>query len=312
MIARPTWSTGNVLRMRDCTALYLYGVVQSTGRLGGPLVITTPGLDGEEVRVVAHREVGVLTHSCAPEPCQGNDEQVHAWVLAQHAVVSAAHHAAGTILPIRFNSIVAADGGRSATELLVDWLDRCHDALAARLAALRDRVELGVQVLAAGPQSDESSSGRSAARDVSGSSSRGRAYFQNQLAQRQDRERLRAAEALTVQTVFDDLAARADEIIVNPPRPVRDGDTGTGPAQRRARMLVDVSVLVRHDAVGEIGQYLAGVEATPGVTVRFTGPWPPYGFTGAFDMPLLVSVTDVSVTDVSATDVGDKGVDDDV
>ena len=264
--------------------LYLYGVVPSVGTDGQPLTITVAGLDGAPVQVVAYGDVGVLTHSCSPRPYEGDVAQVHAWVLAQHEVISAAHANAGTILPIRFNSIVAPTADRSAAEVLVDWLSRCHDAVAARLEALRGRVELGVQLFAEPVPSEASP-------PTGAPVSRGRAYFQAQLAQRQERERIRATEALTAREVFDELAARADGLVVNPQRPVREGTTPLAELQGGGRLLLDVALLAQPQNVSAVGQYLAGVESTPGLSVRFTGPWAPYAFAGAFDMPLLVSAT---------------------
>ena len=278
------------------TALYLYGVVPSVGTDGEPLVLTARGLDGASVNVVTYRDVGILMHACAPLPYQGDVEHIHAWVLAHHEVVSAAHSAAGTILPMRFNSIAAA-ADRPVADILVDWLDRSHDVLAARLAVLRDRVELGVQVLAERTPRDPSA-GPGAA--TANSTSRGRGYFQEQLAERQEKERLRAAEALTARTVFDELAAHCDEIVVNSKRPLLQDSSGTGTKQTVVPVLLDAALLAHSDKVGAIGRYLADVAAAPGLTVRFTGPWAPYTFSGAFDMPLLIPATSDPATDKEA------------
>ncbi|MEI6622614.1 MAG: GvpL/GvpF family gas vesicle protein, partial [Actinomycetes bacterium] len=217
------------------TGLYLYGVVPSKGSNGEPLVVAEPGLDGAAVQVVASGDIGILTHACAPVPYEGGVAQIHAWVLAQHEVIKSAHAQAGTILPIRFNSIVAATD-RGAAQILVDWLERCHDELAAQLDALRDRVELGVQLFAGRVPTGATADADS---EATGSVSRGRGYFQAQLAARQERERSRAAEALTAQTVFDDLTRLCEEIVVNPKRPAREGVQSAEAGQSGQRMLLD-------------------------------------------------------------------------
>ena len=266
----------------ETTALYLYGIAPSLSTDGKPMEITARGLDGALVSLVVCRDVGVLVHSCPPFPYEGDVALVHAWVLAQHEIISAAHAQAGTVLPIRFNSIVAATGDRTATEVLVAWLDRSHDEIVARLDALRDRVELGVRVTAGAPPSDPAVGAYAAA------PARGRAYFQEQLAQRKEKERLRATEALIAQTVFDDLAALCDGIVVNPKRPPRAGTPVADAAGAGGRMLLDIALLAHADKVAEIGRYLGDVTTTRGLSVRFTGPWAPYAFVGALDMPLLV------------------------
>jgi len=262
------------------TALYLYGVVPSVDADGEPLVAAARGLDGANVHVVTSRDIGVVTHVCAPVPYEGDVAQVHAWVLAQHEVVTSARAQAGTILPIRFNSIVAATDSPAA-QVLIDWLDQSHDQLAARLDELRDRVELGVQVFA-----ERASPGVPASPATA--PARGRAYFQAQLGQRQEKERVRANEALIASSVFGELAALSEGIVVNPKRPQREGNDTAGSAHTAAQMLLDVALLALPDQVGPIGEYLAGIASPPELTLRFTGPWPPYAFTGAFDMPLLV------------------------
>lgn len=270
------------------TALYLYGVVPSVGTGGESFALALRGIDGARVDVVVYRDIGILTHACAPLPYEGDVTQVHAWVLAQHEVIRSAHAEAGTILPIRFNSIIAPTADRSAAEVLIDWLESGHDELATRLAALRDRVELGVQVLAERtPRSPSADPGV----DPATATSRGRAYFQAQLGLRQERERLRATEALTARTVFDELAARSDGIVLNPKRPQREGIGSVDPGQTGMHMLLDVALLAHPDKVAAIGRYLADVVAIPGLTVRYTGPWAPYAFAGAFDMPLLIPAT---------------------
>ena len=265
----------------ETTALYLYGIAPSLSTDGKPMEIAALGLDGAVVSLVVCRDVGVLVHACPPFPYEGDVALVHAWVLAQHEIISAAHAQAGTVLPIRFNSIVAATGDRTATEVLVAWLDRGHDEIVARLDALRDRVELGVRVTVGAPPSD------SAVGADAPAPARGRAYFQAQLAQRKEKERMRATEAHIAQAVFDELAALCDGIVVNPKRPPRAGTPVADAPQASGRVLLDVALLAHKEKVAEIGRYLGDVTATRGLSVRFTGPWAPYAFVGALDMPLM-------------------------
>ena len=70
---------------------------------------------------------------------------------------------------------------------------------------------------------------------------------------------------------FENLAALADDVQVGKPRPVKGG-----------QMVLNLSLLVARLAIAPIGEYLERVSQEPGVEVRFTGPWPPYSFAGAF------------------------------
>lgn len=270
-------------RDNEFTALYLYGLIPSVGLNGEPLSISALGLDSAPIIIVAHGDVAVLAHVCAPQPYDGDVAQVHAWVLAQHNVIKSVHAETGTILPIRFNSIVAATEDHTAAQVLAAWLTLGHDEIASRLDGLRDRVELGVQVFA-GPSVDVPSA------DVDGvPKARGRAYFQAQLSQRQDRERARVTQALMASTIFDELALRSEAIVVKPKRDARAGSKDA--VYARENLLLDVAVLAHPDKVHTIGEYLAEVEASPGISVRFTGPWAPYAFVGALDMPMLIEIS---------------------
>ncbi|MEI6363183.1 MAG: GvpL/GvpF family gas vesicle protein [Actinomycetes bacterium] len=262
-------------------ARYLYAIVPSTGIDGVPLVIDVPGLDGTALSMVTYRDIGIITHACPPHLYEGDVAQVHARVLAQHQVISAAHSLAGTILPIRFNSIVTPTAEQPAVELLVAWLAREHDEIVTRLDGLRNRVELGVQVISVPPPTEAAATGAEAPR--------GRDYFKAQLAQRKEKERARATEALTAQAIFDHLAELSDRVVINSKRPQREGTPTAVDEVPGGRLQLDVALLVEPDKVSEVGRYLGELETTPGLHVRFTGPWAPYAFAGALGLPLLVT-----------------------
>ncbi|MGV1005625.1 MAG: GvpL/GvpF family gas vesicle protein [Candidatus Nanopelagicales bacterium] len=262
------------------SALYLYAVVPAKGVDGTPLTIAARGLDGAPVEVISHGEVGILTHACQPAPYEGDAPAVHAWVLSQHEVVAEAFEKAGAALPLRFDSIVATTD-RPAAELVRAWLEHSHDDIAARLQRLAGRVELGVQILSALPAATAE---KTSAKPAAGSGSRGRNYFQAQMAERKERERIRAAEDALAGHAFAELSSRAEEISLNPKR----GGTDSGP-ETGTRMLLDLAVLVPRDQISRVGDYLGEVAADPAITVRFTGPWPPYSFAGTLEMPAMLT-----------------------
>lgn len=283
-------SVGAVVADTQGSALYLYGVVPALGLDGTPLTVAAKGLDGAAVQVIARDGIAVLTHACPPEPYEGDAPAVHAWVLAQHEVIAEAFEKAGTILPIRFDSIVAATD-KPARQLLEAWLEHSHDALASRLDDLLGRVELGVQIISAAPPVQ---AGR-AARAVPGQS-RGREYFQTQMAERKERERVRAHEDMLAARTFEELTSRAEDLCLNPKRGNREG-AGT---DANARVLLDAAVLVPRDRISVIGDYLGDVAADAAVKVRFTGPWPPYSFVGSLEMPMLMNAANSQHIDQGA------------
>ena len=47
-------------------------------------------------------------------------------------------------------------------------------------------------------------------------------------------------------------------------------------------MILNLSLLTDQVGVQRVGDYLERVSQESGAEVRFTGPWPPYSFAGAF------------------------------
>ena len=246
-------------------ALYLYCVVPATGAMPA---FSSPALDGGPVHAVRHRDLAALAHGCAPEPYQGSEEEVRGWIAAHNAVVEEAWESAASVLPMSFDVIVRGDAGRSAEANLSGWLLEHHAGLRGRLQALEGRAEVGVQVIwhietqpGSGPADTQTPV----------SPARGRDFFVRQQFQRQARAQFERKAEAACRRYCENLAPLADDMQVNKPRPVQG-----------RQMVLNLSLLVARPAISRVGEYLEGVSLEPGVEVRFTGPWPPYSFAGAF------------------------------
>lgn len=250
------------------TALYLYCIVPASDPLPA---LAASALDGGPVHAVRHQELAALAHACPPEPYQGSEEQVRGWVAAHNAVIEEAWESADSVLPMSFDVIVAGDGGRSAEANLIGWLAEHYAALRGRLRALEGRAEVGVQVL----WDLETLAGATAA-DATGPvlRARGHAFFAEQQRRRQLRDSRERKADDDCRRYLGDLAALADDVQVNKPRQVKKRQT--------QQMMLNLSLLLRRDSIPRLGDYLETVSKEPAVEVRFTGPWPPYSFTGAF------------------------------
>jgi Gas vesicle synthesis protein GvpL/GvpF len=251
--------------MVSSDALYLYCIVPAVDGLRVP---ASPALDGGRVHAVRHHDLVALAHACPPEPYQGSEEQVRGWIAAHNAVVEEAWESAQSVLPMSFDVIVDGDGDRSAEANLVGWLMEHHEALSGRLRALAGRAEVGVQVLW-NLEALTDAWARSAPEPEP--RARGRAFFARQQHRRQLREQLEQKADADCRRYVGQLAALADEIQVNKPRPVKG-----------RQMVLSLSLLAARDSIPRLGDYLEAVSKEQAVEVRFTGPWPPYSFTGAF------------------------------
>jgi hypothetical protein len=247
------------------SARYLYCVLPA---YDAAPAVCAPALDGGPVHSIRHRDIAVLTHACAPEPYQGGETEVCSWIAAHNAVIEEAWKSAGTVLPMSFDIIVRGDPGHSAEANVAGWLEEHHAALRSRLQALRGRVEVGVQILR--------DAGASAAAEAGEAESpqlrpRGHAYFARHQLWREQRERAEREAEAVFRRHGEMLAALVDDVQVNRPRPVRG-----------KVMILNLSLLTDQAGVLRVGDYLEQLSRETDAEVRFTGPWPPYSFTGTF------------------------------
>ena len=236
-------------------ALYLYCVVPVADAIPAPL--SSPALDGGAVHAVRYRDLAALAHACPPEPYQGDEEKVRAWVAAHNTVVEEAWQSAESVLPMSFDVIVTGDADRSAEANLVGWLGEHHGALRSRLQALEGRAEVGVQILWS---TDGTTASEPIAVEAPALPARGRAYFARQQLRRQLREQLERKAEADCRRYFENLAALADDVQVGKPRPVKGG-----------QMVLNLSLLVARLAIAPIGEYLEMVSQEPGVEANLVG-----------------------------------------
>jgi hypothetical protein len=228
------------------------------------------GLDGQPVRAIRGGGLTALVHDCPAEPYQGDEDRVKAWVLAHSDVVDAAWEHSGAVLPMSFDTIIRPGDGLDADEQVKRWLSSEGDRFRAKLERLRDKVELGVQVLwdarAVGEVVARSDDEIRRLRAEMAGKPKGSAYFYRQKIEHALRRALEAKAEEDYRACFRQVTALFPEVHVN---------KLTKPPDRQ--MIVNLSVLAPRERVPELGAVLAGFQAE-GVEVRFTGPWPPYSF----------------------------------
>jgi hypothetical protein len=228
------------------------------------------GLDGQPVRAIRGGGLTALVHDCPAEPYQGDEDRVKAWVLAHSDVVDAAWEHSGAVLPMSFDTIIRPGDGLDADEQVRRWLSSEGGRFRAKLERLRDKVELGVQVLwdprAVGEVVARSDDEICRLRAEMAGKPKGFAYFYRQKIEQALRRGLEAKAEEDYRGCFRQVTALFPEVHVN---------KLTKPPDRQ--MIVNLSVLAPRERVAELGAVLAGFQAE-GVEVRFTGPWPPYSF----------------------------------
>lgn len=257
--------------MTEDSALYVYALLPD--RPGAADGVT--GLDGRRLRLVPIEgtALAALVHDAAPEPFEGDDDQVRRWVAEQSEAVTTVWERTGTLLPMTFNVLVAADtaSGRGAAQRLGDWVRDQRDDVTGQLDALAGRCELRVEVaLERGAAGAAGTRAAGTAKDEDDGRSPG---MRRLLAkQREQREKNTAGQ------LADTLHAGLRRRLLSVAEDLRD----RGPAQRvpGETAVLSAALLVRREDIDAVGAVLSEARAgEPALRIRFLGPWPPYSFT---------------------------------
>ncbi|WP_267643769.1 gas vesicle protein GvpL [Haloarchaeobius amylolyticus] len=269
---------------------YVYCIVDREGGAPAPdePTLETEGVDGEPVSLVAAdgsygpgdaTDLAAVVHECDGVYDATDERTVRCWLLAHQSVVDAAGEAFGTPLPFRFDTVVRGDDARVATWMhdngarLRDALDRVAGAWEYRIEVRWDETRLADRVAA---DDDE----LAALADRRAGASEGTAF----LLDKQYERALSAATADHRSSVMAALRADLDaqaRAITTVEQSVSSLEAAGESADETVSESLTVLAAPEHEEA--IGDRLDEVAARPGVTVRYTGPWPPYSFTPSFE-----------------------------
>ena len=275
MITAPTTRTAEAAGQAAAVerGLYVYGItLGQSGCSLGPI-----GLDQQEVYMVAHGGLSAAVHDCPARPYQSADRQtLEAWILAHQQVVMEVGRRFGAILPMTFNTVVHGGGGSlprddTPAESLRAWLAEKHGQFTDLLARLKGKAEYGVQILwdreVVARTIVETDPDLKAIRCEIVGKPKGLAYMLGQKLAKTTRAAMETWANQTAGKFYEQIRRCVDD--------VRAGKAGSGKEQRL--VLLDLSCLMREGETA-LGEALDEIARTPGISVRFTGPWPPYSF----------------------------------
>lgn len=253
--------------------LYVYCVARAWGNC--PL--GRIGLDDNLVYAVPSGDICAVVHSGKPEPYQADDPQtVQGWVFAHQRVIQTAMEAFGTVLPMAFNMIVHENLDNGAIENLQAWLAENRDRFTRLLDKLNGKAEYGVQVFwdrkVVAETIVKSDPELYKIRDEARDKPKGLAYMLQQKLAKATRAALERQANRYVEDFYTRIRQCVDEVQVDTLKKV-------DPPAVDKQMLLNLSCLMtRGDPA--LGAVLEEIQKTEGISVRFTGPWPPYSFVG--------------------------------
>ncbi|WP_423999121.1 gas vesicle protein GvpL [Haloarcula salina] len=258
------------------TGRYLYCVADLTdaGEMTDGTELGTDGVDGERPYLVPVDGLGAVVHR-RDDPYDSNDgATVKRWLLEHQGVVDAVHDRFGTPLPVRFDTIVEGDD-----EAVAAWLERTGPTLRSALDDLAGhseyRIELRCDADPFGASAVDADARLDELREDATGADTGTAFLREKQARQRERSLVATEWQETVAAVRESLASHATEVesvdrtvsaLVETDR-ADDADFET-----------TFAALADDAAASAIGERLDEVAATPGLEVRYTGPWPPYTF----------------------------------
>jgi hypothetical protein len=246
------------------TGRYVYCL--AAGRDAGAGARMT-GLDGRPAYAVAIDDISAIVHDCPDHAYDtADDHRARAWVLAHHRVVELAWRRWEAVLPMTFNTIVAAGGDGMPERRLRAWVEAERAGLAARLDDVRGRAEYGLQVLWSADRARRSAEVPAAAAPPAASP--GLAYLQRQGRARDARRQAVSAAEELVRSIAARAAALSEQVRIE-----RPGDAPPG-----LQMVVNVSCLVTTGQEAALAALAAELRDGDGQEVRLVGPLPAYSF----------------------------------
>lgn len=250
---------------------YIYCIANTGDSLSlGPI-----GLEGSEVYTIPHRDLCAVVHDCPAEPYQSEDQdKVGAWVTTHQAVVDTAWDRWGAVLPLGFDTIIRGEKEADPGRCVRLWLEEDYERLKQKMERVRGKAEYGVQVFwdprAIAKSLAETSPEIRRLEEEVRSKPRGLAYMYRQQLESLLKKEMGASADRCFKEFYGRIRKHVDDIRVEKVKK----------AKADIQMILNLSCLVPRDRYAELGEELDWINQRDGLSVRFTGPWPPYSFVG--------------------------------
>jgi hypothetical protein len=256
---------------------YLYCLVAADD----DAVLDVEGIEGAEPRVVGTGGVAAVVHDRADPYDSDDPARVQRWLLAHQRVVDAATETFGTPLPLRFDTLLTGDDATVRA-----WLADHSDHVGAELDRLAGHREYRVHVHwdtdafeTEVRETDDRLRELLAKRDAADP---GEGF----LVEKQADERLRELRRARRGELLDRLVELVGPVAVeseldDDPGSQFEADAGGDADGPPGAHVATLSVLAAQADEGRLGDRLDEFVADPALSVRFTGPWPPYSFAPA-------------------------------
>jgi hypothetical protein len=249
---------------------YIYGIGWGT-----PEQLNLRGIDNTMVFGISYREITAVVHACNCRPYQSEQRDTALeWIKQHQVVLDEMGPLFKSILPVGFDIIVDGTLSADPDQLVRDWLAERYEQIMKLLQRLAGKLEYGIQAVIAKEKlilaARDSNPRIGELEQKIGGMTKGKAFlFQKELSGL-IRETLDCRREEMKQRLKEMLAPLAFEI--------KEENTLGKQQTEQDELIADFSILANTDQVEKIGNVLEEFQNRFGVTVIFSGPWPPYNF----------------------------------
>jgi len=243
---------------------------------GGPTPVDAEGIEGEPVFLITAQrsDLDALVHERGA-PFDSTDlSKLRDWLLAHRQVVDAAGDRFGTPLPVQFDTVL--DGG---DEEVAAWLDRnaeqVGDAFSELDGCWEYRVTLSWDSTGFEAEQRTTDTELSSIDRRLDQSDTGTQFLLEKKYDQRLRELVRQRQTALTEMLVDRLSGDAREVTE---RPVQSDAAASLGIELDSEAIAQVALLAPSASESALGSVLDELAETPGVDIRFTGPWPPYTF----------------------------------
>ena len=252
----------------DRRALYVYAVA-----VGEPVPFATAGIEGADVFTIAEGDLVAVVHERVAQPYSSQEgEVVESWVLSHQAVVEEASRHYDAALPMAFDTMVPGKDRAESERRLRTWLHDESDVLHRKADRVRNREEHGIQVMwdleAATREIMDTCPAVADLKKSLNGKSEAAAYLYQQQMQRLVRTEIEKRAETVFREAFELARKHAVEVSVDKLKR----------AEGHMRMVANLSCLVEKGGDGLLAAAFNDYCDGDGLTVRVSGPWPPYSF----------------------------------
>lgn len=249
---------------------YIYCLVDTSGV--SSLTTDTTGIEKNSLSLIKCHGIGAVVHECDSIYDSDDEVQIKRWLMTHQQVVDAVGDVFGTPLPVRFDTVLQGDD-----ETVRNWLSSNKEKINNGISMLRGCWEYRIDLRWNSDQFREkiveTDKQLQEIKRRKANSNAGKKF----MLEKQWSNRLRECISNRKSELQELLKKQMMPVIVDDA--IQENvDIKGEDTQTEYHSVVNFSVLADETDETALGKRLDTVSEERGVTIRFTGPWPPYTF----------------------------------